>query len=409
MAPIIGAATGLVLASPSAHPGGATPHVAVPIGIVVLAAVAVVVVVAVAVPPREHSPTGVRADALTASWWGELSRQQWVVRALCLVVMLLAVVAGRIGADDELENLAPALTVGAGLPLLVAGCLVLGRLWRWVDPWDTLVRLVAPGDPSRAPGHVWPAVAVVFPWLWYLGVYPRPLDPRAVGLALASYTVVTVAGCLAMGRVRWLSSSEPLGTLLSWVGLVPRLRLTRWTPPSGAAVLLGVVVGGLLFGALRRTGLWSAVAVLPQATLYATGGLLVACALGGTAAHLAARIGSPEQRAVAARALVPAAAGVAIAVSVARNRLFTSVQLLPGLIGDPLGRGWDLLGTPTAGLDAAPLGAVGVVVLQLVVVACAHLLAAATVPRPLVGDERLPVIVLLAGSVAAGVATLSLH
>jgi hypothetical protein len=99
--------------------------------------------------------------------------------------------------------------------------------------------------------------------------------------------------------------------------------------------------------------------------------------------------------------------GVALAVSVARNRLFNSVQLLPGLVGDPLGRGWDLLGTPTA--DAVPLGAVGLVVLQLAMVALAHLLAAATVPRTLVGDERLPVIVLLAGSVATAVATLSLH
>lgn len=402
--------TGLVLASASAHPGGATPHVGVPIGIVVLAVVAVVVVVAVAVPPRRLAAEAVRADELTSSWWDGLSRPQWVVRCLALIAMLLAVLAGRVGVDDELENLAPALTVGAGLPLLVAGCLVLGRLWRWVDPWDTMARLAVPRDRSVAQGHVWPAVVVVLPWLWFLGVYPRPLDPRAIGLALAAYTVVTLAGCLALGRVRWLASSEPVGALLSWVGLVPRRRLTRWTPPSGAAVLLGVVIGGLLFGALRRTELWSPVAVLPLATIYATGGLLVACALGGTAAALAGRLGgSPEQLAVAARALVPVAAGVALAVSVARNRLFTSVQLLPGLVGDPLGRGWDLLGSPTSGLDAAPLGAVGLVVLQLVVVALAHLLAAATVPRSLVGDERLPVIVLLAGSVAAALATLSLH
>lgn len=402
--------TGLVLASASAHPGGATPHVGVPIGIVVLAVVAVVVVVAVAVPPRRLAAEAVRADELTSSWWDGLSRPQWVVRGLSLIAMLLAVLAGRVGVDDELENLAPALTVGAGLPLLVAGCLVLGRLWRWVDPWDTLARLAVPRDRSVAQGHVWPAVVVALPWLWFLGVYPRPLDPRAIGLALAAYTVVTLAGCLALGRVRWLASSEPVGALLSWVGLVPRRRLTRWTPPSGAAVLLGVVIGGLLFGALRRTELWSPVAVLPLATIYATGGLLVACALGGTAAALAGRLGgSPEQLAVAARALVPVAAGVALAISVARNRLFTSVQLLPGLVGDPLGRGWDLLGSPTSGLDAAPLGAVGLVVLQLVLVALGHLLAAATVPRSLVGDERLPVIVLLAGSVAVALATLSLH
>jgi hypothetical protein len=410
VAPTIGLGTGLALASPSAHPGGDTPHVGVPIGIVVLAAMAVVVVAAVAVPQRQGSAAEVRADECTASWSGTLTRSQWVVRGLALAALLLAVLAGRIGADDELENLAPALTVGAGLPLLTLGCLVLGRLWRWVDPWDTLARLVSPGDRSRPPVHVWPAVIVVLPWLWFLGVYPRPLDPRAVGLALAAYTVVTLAGCVAVGRVRWLASAEPLGALLSWVCLVPRLRLTAWRPPAGAAVLLGVVIGGVLFGALRRTELWSPVAVLPQATLYATAGLLVACVLGGAAAAVAGRAGgSPEQRAVVARALVPVAAGVVVAVSVARNRLSTSVQLLPGLLGDPLGRGWDLLGTPTEGLDVAPLGAVGLVVLQLAVVTSAHLLGATIAPRALIGDERLPVIVLLAVSVAAGVATFSLH
>ena len=402
--------TGLILASASAHPGGSTPHVEVPIGIVVLAAVAVVVVVAVAVPPRPQPARATRAEEVTSSWWGGLSRPQWVVRAVSLATLLLAVLAGRIGVDDELENLAPALTVGAGLPLLVGGSLVLGRLWRWVDPWDTLARLAAPGDRSVAPGHVWPAVAVVLPWLWFLGVYPRPLDPRAIGLALAAYTVLTLAGCLAVGRVRWLASAEPVGALLSWIGLVPGRRLAGWQPPAGAPALLGVVIGGLLFGALRRTELWSPFAVLPLATLYATGGLLVACALAGAAAWLASRVAdSAEARAVVAQTLVPVAAGVALAVSVARNRLFTSVQLLPGLIGDPLGRGWDLLGSPTAGLDAAPLGAGGLVLLELAVLTLAHLLAAASTPRALVGDERLPVIVLLAASVAAGVATLSLH
>ena len=221
--------TGLILASASAHPGGSTPHVDVPIGIVVLAAVAVVVVVAVAVPPRPPA-RATRAEEVTSSWWGGLSRPQWVVRAVCLAALLLAVLAGRIGVDDELENLAPALTVGAGLPLLVGGSLVLGRLWRWVDPWDTLARLAAPGDRSVAPGHVWPAVAVVLPWLWFLGVYPRPLDPRAIGLALATYTVVTLAGCLAVGRVRWLASAEPVGRL----ALVDRSRPSGGAWPAGS-------------------------------------------------------------------------------------------------------------------------------------------------------------------------------
>lgn len=45
-------------------------------------------------------------------------------------------------------------------------------------------------------------------------------------------------------------------------------------------------------------------------------------------------------RAVAARAVVPAVAAIIVAVAMDRNRLSTSVQLLPQLFGDPFGRGW---------------------------------------------------------------------
>ncbi len=283
-------------------------------------------------------------------------------------------------------------------------------VWRWLDPWDTLARLIGPGDSSEAATQVWPAVAVAVPWLWFLGVHPRPLDPRAVGLALALYTVVTVAGCLVVGRRRWLSSAEPFGLLLSWVGLVPRRRLSDWVPPAGAAALLGVMVGGLLFGLVRRTELWSPLAVRPQADLYATAGLLLACAVIGSVATLAGRVGgTAASRAVVVRTLVPITAGVVLAVALARNRLSTSLQLLPGLLGDPFGQGWDLLGSPSEGLDPAPLGAAGLVAAQIVVVALAHVLAAATAPRTLVGDERLPAIVVVTASVAVAITAVSLH
>ena len=101
--------------------------------------------------------------------------------------------------------------------------------------------------------------------------------------------------------------------------------------------------------------------------------------------------------------------GVALAVALARNRLFTSVQLLPGLLGDPLGRGWDLLGTPTAGLDPAPLGAGGLIALQLCLVAGTHIAAAAACPRPLVGDARIPVIGVLVVSAGLTMVAVGLH
>jgi hypothetical protein len=52
-----------------------------------------------------------------------------------------------------------------------------------------------------------------------------------------------------------------------------------------------------------------------------------------------------------------------------RNRFTTSLQLLPGLLGNPFGRGWDLLGEAGRGLDPAPFGDTGLVVLQLAVLA----------------------------------------
>lgn len=400
-----------------AHPQSSHPHVTIPVLLVALGAVLVLVVVAAAVPARAD-PARVEAAEVeeveavalgTASWSGRLTPAQWVVRIVALGALGLVVVAGRLGADDELENLAPALAVGAGWPLLVLGSLLLGSLWRWLDPWDTLGRLLTRDEADTAPAHVWPAVVLALPWMWYLSAYGRPLDPRSVGTAVAVYSVVTVSGCVALGRGRWLGSAEPLGLVLSWIGLVPRRRLGQWRPPRGAGSLLGLLIAGLLFGTLRRTT-WFADGLPADSSVVSLLGVGVACATGALLGLVAARAGAlPAQRAVAVQVLVPAVAGVALAVALARNRLSTSVQLLPGLLGDPLGRGWDLLGAPTARLDPAPLGAAGLIAVQLGVVALLHLGASATSPRRLVGDERLPVIGVLVTSLGLAMVAVGLH
>lgn len=393
-----------------AHPERSHPHVAVPVLLVALGAVLVVVVVASAVPARgDSTPSDVDQVALdTASWPGRLTAAQWTTRMVAVGLLGLAVVAGRLGVDDELENLAPALVVGAGWPLLVLGSLVLGSLWRWLDPWDTVGRLVTRDEASAPPSHVWPAVALALPWMWYLSAYARPLDPRSVGAAVAVYSVVTVSGCVALGRGRWLGSAEPLGLVLSWIGLVPRRRLGQWHPPRGAGALLGLLIAGLLFGTLRRTT-WFSEGLPADSWAVSTLGLTAACTVGALLGTLASRAGAlPTQRAVAVQVLVPAVAGVALAVALARNRLFHSVQLLPGLVGDPLGRGWDLLGAPTVRLEA-PLDAGGLVALQLCLVALLHLAASATSPRALVGDERLPVIGVLVVCLGSAMVAVGLH
>jgi hypothetical protein len=333
--------------------------------------------------PRGADPpaSGVASATQVSSWAGSLSAPQWITRLLAVTLLALAVAAGRLGMDDELENLAPALIVGAGWPLLVLASCLLGPIWRWIDPWDASARALLPGESDEGAGHVWPAALVALGWVWYLSVYSDPLGPRSVGAVLSLYTLLTVAGCIAVGRARWLSSSEPLGIVLSWMALLPRRQLADWDPPGGAETLLGVLAGGVLFGAARRSELWGDLNTVQEATLVATVGLIASCAAVAGVLRLIARVERPAFQPAVARSAVPALAGIIVAVAMDRNRLFTSIQLLPGLIGDPFAQGWDLFGEPIDGLDPAPLGIRGLLVAQLAAVLAGHLAGAIVIAR----------------------------
>jgi hypothetical protein len=345
-----------------------------------------------------------------ASWAGSLSASQVVTRLLAVVLLAVVIAAGRLGADDELDNLAPALVVGAAWPLLVLASTLVGPVWRWVDPWDTVARPLARGQPDEEPGHVWPAALVAVGWVWYLSAYRDTLDPRSVGALLGAYTVATVAGCLALGRRRWLSTSEPFGLLLSWAALLPRRRLPDWEPPRGAEALVGVLAGGVLFGAVRRSELWGGLNTIREADLVAAIGLLASCAVAaGLFLLMAASAQQAGMRAAAARAGVPAVAGIVISVAMDRNRLSTSVQLLPDLLGDPFGRGWDLLGRSGAAIDPAPLGATGLVAAQLVILVAGYVIGAVVGTRRLERVDRGPMALVLAVLASASVIALVSH
>jgi hypothetical protein len=392
---------------PLAHP--LTQAFEFPVSPLVAAVAAAVGVVAVAFAVPAGRPREEASWHDVASWSGSLSAAQFVTRVVAVGLLVLAIAAGRLGRDDELENLAPALVVGALWPLLVLASAVVGRAWRWIDPWDAVARAVS-AHRGQTPGHVWPAVLVAVPWVWYLSAYSGTLRPRSVGAILAVYTVFTLAGCLAVGRRRWLSSAEPLGVFLSWLALLPLRRLADWAPPRGAEALLGVLAGGVLFGAVRRSELWGSLNTVEHASIVAALGVLAFCAAGyGLVAWTAARAGFRDVRGAAVGAFVPAVAGIVVAVAMDRNRLFTSVQLLPGLLGDPFGRGWNLLGPSDQGLDPAPLGTTGLLWAQLGVLVAGHVAGAVVAARRAPRRAREPIGVGLAALAAGSVVALASH
>jgi hypothetical protein len=381
------------LAHPLTEPGGlATPPL-------VAAVVAMLMVASVARfwpgPVTARKPGG--DPDRTFSWWGALGGLQVAGRVGGVALLVLAVLAGRLGSESQLENVAPALVVGVGWPLLLLACAILGPVWRWLDPWDGLARpMAAAGEPG---GDVRWAVVPALAWVWYLGAFSDPLDPGFVGLALGAYSIVTVAGSLALGRRTWLSRAEPFGLLFGWLALLPRGLLGRWSPPRGAEAVLGVLAGGLVFGAIRLSTIWGELNAAPGALAYATLGLVVAAgafaALLWAASRRGERVGAPG--AVAASA-VPAIAGLAVSLALSRNRLFTSIQLLPGLLLDPFGSSEE-----TRSLNPEPLGDTGLILAQVVVLLAGCLAGAILLARRTEAGRRGPGMAALCAVAAGGI------
>jgi hypothetical protein len=112
--------------------------------------------------------------------------------------------------------------------------------------------------------------------------------------------------------------------------------------------------------------------------------------------------------AAAAQAALPAVVGIVVAVAMERNRLSTSIQLLPELFADPFGRGWDLFGGGIR-VDPAPLGEAGLLWAQLGVLLAGFVLGAALLARHLDRGDRPPAALLLTVLATAAVIGLVTH
>ncbi len=330
-------------------------------------------------PPGTVKDTDPAADAVPQ---GRARIAFVLMRFIGLALLVLAIVAGRFGSDEQLENITPALIIGAGWPLLVLASAVFGRIWWWIDPFDTLARGVAPlgagdGPADNGDGRtvIWAAAPAAL-WVAYLTVWPNSLAPGSVSNAALTYTVVTLAGCLAIGRRQWLARGEIFGIFLGWIARLRR-EWAHWTPAGGSAAVLGVLAGGLLYGLVRDSLLVSVFSYGSPLKLFT-----VVAAFAGVSALLAARAEHRQQirtgvRAVAL-AMVPATAALAFALGLARNRFTTSLQLLPQLASDPLGTQPDLLGPA---INSQPLGHEGLLALQVGLLLVGHLVGVAAVAR----------------------------
>lgn len=351
------------------------------------------------------------------------------LRTLSVTLLCLVVVAGFAGSRNPEANLAPVLVwivwwVGMSF---VAGCV--GNIWPACDPWralfdaaDTLARRLGCANGIaldwRYPTALgaWPAVFLLLLFVWLEVIYPRSALPSQVAWLTLAWSMVTLAGMVCFGRDAWQRNADVFSVYFSTLGrfapvaIGPGKNSLLLRPPGRGLIATGTgsfamaafviaMLSTVLFdGLLGTQGMiiarhtvsnwWPALIddqgyVLGSAGLIGVwllffGAYLLACVI-------AARLVLNRSAIDVARLFAPTLVPIAIAYNVAHyfSYLLVQGQLLIPLLSDPLGRGWDLLGTaqfyPDIGLiDARTtwyLAIVSIVAGHVVSVWLAHRLA----------------------------------
>lgn len=357
------------------------------------------------------------------------------LQALALAIGLLVTAVALAGPPRTSDNLAPYavyITLWVGL---VPASLLLGPVWRVLNPLRVAHRLLAAmTGPAPAADRVerlgyWPAAITLAVFVWLELVYPGRADPLVVGVFLVVYAVVQLIAALWCGE-RWFARGDAfevysslLARLSPW-GRRPDGRIVLRNPLRNAATLPEerglaavaiVLIGSTSFDGLSRTQFWTQGPGAANDTLSGTLGLLAMIAIvaalyvGATTLNGVLSKNEPSTQPVRyAHSVLP----IAVAYAVAH---YFSLLLIDGqatwiLASNPFGAdGVDLFGTyanainyTTVSPDAIAYVQVGAVVLGHVVgVVLAHdrALRVNVRSKPL---EQLPlVLVMIAFTVGA--------
>ncbi|MDE0194835.1 MAG: fenitrothion hydrolase [bacterium] len=195
-------------------------------------------------------------------------------------VVLWASLAGDLGAYATIAPVAVYVGFWVGLLFLSA---VFGDAWRFLSPWETLA-LAGAAVRRRFFGHLpahrlWRPDPVRSGWLGVVAVlcfaalelvHPNPPETRLLGIAIAVYSGIMLAGASLWGR-EWLRQSEGFGVIFRHIGTMGILcgdgrgRLAVRPPIVGLArlrmtlphtIVLLLMPGTTSFDGISRTEWW---------------------------------------------------------------------------------------------------------------------------------------------------------
>ena len=309
----------------------------------------------------------------------------WVGQVVGVGLLALVLVAAVVGPDNGAANIAPVAVLVVwwiGLPL---AALLVGDVMRPMNPFVGVVRLVERirprTQPEPAPAPSWVPAAFLFAFAWYFVAYHRPGSPRALAVFLALYGAAALVLGLRWGS-RWLATGEGFGALSAAVSTVAPLR--RAPAPAGTAALMVVWIGSTAFDAFASTPFWEDVVAGSlgwERTALSTVGFVWLTAVVAGLYLGALRVARRRQAADPTddegrirRGLGVALVPVALAWFVGHDLTFLLFegQNFIALLSDPIGRGWDLLGTISQTVDYGLARAAWVPWVQVLAVAAGH-------------------------------------
>lgn len=325
-----------------AHAVSVRSDLPAPLGVVLVAAALALVVSFIALGAlwRTSRLRGNQAGrALPRSLEQAIDNQllRGVVRALVLAVAAFVVGVALVGPSESAFSLSPYAFYVTFWVGIVPVSLLLGPVWRVVNPLRTLyaglARITgpAPGRDGLPRLGLWPATGFLLGYAWLELVYPDRAVPRTLGVLLVVYVVVQLVAALWYGP-EWFAAGdcfEAYSTLLARLSPLGRRadgRLSLRNPLDGAdgtpavsglAAFVTALIGTTAFdGVSRATWFQSRFAVAGPSTLTLLALLTVAVvvALYTAATAISGRItrttGAPNRY---AHSLIPIAAGYAIA------------------------------------------------------------------------------------------------
>jgi hypothetical protein len=331
--------------------------------------------------------------------------------AIGVALLALAIATGYAGPDTPLDNFAPTFVFIIFWVGLVFVSVLLGDVFRLLNPWRALGRVLF-RDRARRPyperlGR-WPAAAGILTFTWIELASGWGEEPATLATVVAVYSVLTLGAMAVYGVEPWIRHGEAFAVYFNLfarmsvfetrdrvVGTRPLLGgLPRLDPLPGTVALVAVMIGTVTFDGLSQGQLWKDLAVQlndgfealgfgleTTPKLVATVGLAIGVAIAGGfyalgiegARSVGGDLDSQRLRRAFVHSLVPIAM-VYVAAHYLTFLLFEGQSILY-LASDPFGEGWDLFGTASSAIDYGLLSQNAAWYLQVGFVVLGHVAA----------------------------------